>query len=110
MVSFILLRKNLPNIDRPYRSPVGIPGAAIGALIALISLAALFWRDDYRPGVVGVAIFYVLALVYFSLAGRNKLVLSPEEEFALTRGKHGHPETEGYGTTHVADIPAGAGD
>ncbi|MBA2643379.1 MAG: amino acid permease, partial [Actinobacteria bacterium] len=110
MVSFILLRRNLPNIDRPYRSPVGIPGAAIGALIALISLAALFWRDDYRPGVVGVAIFYVLALVYFSLTGRNKLVLSPEEEFALTRGKHGHPETEGYGTTRVGDIPAGAGD
>jgi hypothetical protein len=34
-------------------------------------------------------------------------VLSPEEEFALTRGQHGDPGTEGYGTTHVADIPAG---
>jgi ethanolamine permease len=110
MVAFILLRRNLPNIDRPYRSPIGIPGAAIGALIALISLAALFWRDDYRPGVVGVAIFYALALLYFGLAGRNRLVLSPEEEFALTRGEHGHPETEGYGKTSVADIPAGAGD
>lgn len=109
MVSFILLRRKMPNIDRPYRSPVGIPGAAIGALIALISLVALFWRDDYRPGVVGVAIFYLLALIYFSVSGRNKLVLSPEEEFALTRGKHGHPETEGYGTTHVSDIPAGSG-
>ena len=109
MVSFILLRRNLPDIDRPYRSPVGIPGAAVGALIALISLAALFWRDDYRPGVVGVAIFYLLALLYFSITGRNKLVLSPEEEFALTRGHHGHPETEGYGTTHITDIPAGAG-
>ena len=105
MVAFIRLRQRFPNIDRPYRSPVGIPGAAIGAVIALVSLAALFWRDDYRPGVVGVAIFYVLALLYFSLSGRNKLVLSPEEEFALTRGQHGHPETEGYGTTHVADIP-----
>jgi ethanolamine permease len=109
MVSFILLRRKLPNIERPYRSPVGIWGAAIGAVIALISLAALFWRDDYRPGVVGVAIFYLLALVYFGLAGRNKLVLSPEEEFALTHGQHGHPETEGYGKTHVADIPATAG-
>jgi hypothetical protein len=35
-------------------------------------------------------------------------VLSPEEEFALTSGEHGHPETEGYGTTHVTDIQ-GAG-
>jgi hypothetical protein len=33
-------------------------------------------------------------------------VLSPEEEFALTQGQHGHPETEGYGKTHVTDIPA----
>lgn len=110
MVAFIRLRQTMPHIDRPYRSPIGVPGAAIGAVIALISLAALFWRDDYRPGVVGVAIFYVLALVYFSLSGRNKLVLSPEEEFALTKGAHGHPETEGYGKTHVADIPAGAGE
>ena len=108
MVSFILLRKKMPHIERPYVSPIGIPGAAVGAAIALLSLAALFWRDDYRPGVVGVAIFYVLALVYFSLSGRKKLVLSPEEEFALTRGEHGHPETEGYGKTRVADIPADA--
>jgi len=109
MVSFILLRRKLPHIERPYRSPIGEWGAAIGAVIALIALAALFWGDLYRPGVIGVAIFYVLALAYFAVAGRNKLVLSPEEEFALTRGTHGHPETEGYGTTHVADIPAGPG-
>jgi len=31
-------------------------------------------------------------------------VLSPEEEFALTLGEHGHPETEGYGKTSVAEI------
>jgi ethanolamine permease len=110
MVAFIILRRRLPHVDRPYRSPIGIPGAFIGAVIALLSLLALFWRDDYRPGVVGVAIFYALAIIYFGLAGRNKLVLSPEEEFALTSGVHGHPETEGYGKTHVADIPAGAGD
>ena len=106
MVSFILLRRNLPDIDRPFRSPVGVWGAGIGAVIALVSLAACFWRDDYRPGVVGVAIFYLLALLYFGIRGRNQLVLSPEEEFALTRGVHGHPETEGYGTTRVEDIPA----
>jgi ethanolamine permease len=104
MVAFILLRRKLPEIERPYRSPVGEVGAAVAGVIALISLLALFWRDDYRPGVVGVAIFYLLALAYFALAGRNKLVLSPEEEFALTRGEHGHPETEGYGKTHVGDV------
>jgi ethanolamine permease len=110
MVSFIILRRKMPNIDRPYRSPVGVWGAAVGAVIALVSLAACFWRDDYRPGVVGVAIFYLLALSYFGLRGRHQLVLSPEEEFALTRGQHGHPETEGYGTTSVSDIPKDLGE
>jgi ethanolamine permease len=101
MVSFVLLRRNLPDIERPYRSPVGIPGAVVAGVIALIALGALFWRDDYRPGVVGVAIFYALALLYFALVGRHKLVLSPEEEFAMTHGQHGRPELEGYGHAHI---------
>ena len=45
-----------------------------------------------------------LGILYFAIVGRHKLVLSPEEEFALTQGEHGHPQTEGYGTTHVADV------
>jgi ethanolamine permease len=105
-LAFIRLRRNMPNIQRPYRSPVGIFGAAVAGLIALISLVALFLNDAYLPGVYGVAIWFALGLLYFALSGRNKLVLSPEEEFAMTRGEHGHPETEGYGTTHVADTTA----
>ena len=107
--SFIILRRNMPHIDRPYRSPVGVWGAGIAAVIALVSLVAMFWNDDYRAGVYGVAIFYVVALLYFLVIGRHRLVLSPEEEFALTRGEHGHPELEGYGKTRVEDIPAGTG-
>ena len=35
---------------------------------------------------------YVLGVIYFAIAGRNRLVLSPEEEFALTQGERGFPE------------------
>jgi ethanolamine permease len=28
-LSFILLRRRLPNMERPYRSPLGVPGAAL---------------------------------------------------------------------------------
>ena len=69
-----------------------------------VALAALFVREDYRPGVYGVAAWFLLAILYFALVGRHKLILSPEEEFALTRGEHGHPEREGYGQTQVADV------
>jgi ethanolamine permease len=91
MLSFILLRRNLPNITRPYRSRIGVPGAAIGGVIALVSLISLYLDDAYRPGVIGVAIWFVIAVIYFAIAGRNRLVLSPEEEFALTRGERGVP-------------------
>jgi ethanolamine permease len=79
-------------------------GAAIAGIIAVVSLVSLYTNDDYRPGVYGTLIYFVLGIVYFALAGRNRLVLSPEEEFAMTRGEHGHPETEGYGTTRVEDV------
>ena len=55
---------------------------------------------------VGTLIYFVIGILYFAIVGRHRLVLSPEEEFALTQGQHGHPETEGYGQTKVADIPA----
>ncbi|HSL64347.1 MAG TPA: amino acid permease [Gaiellaceae bacterium] len=100
-VSFILLRRRLPEIERPYRSPLGEWGAAVAGAIALVCLIAIFWNDDYRAGVYGVAAFYLVALAYFAVAGRHRLVLSPEEEFAMTSGVHGHPELEGYGVTHL---------
>jgi ethanolamine permease len=103
-LSFILLRRKLPNIVRPYRSPVGIPGAAIAGGIAVIALVSLYLNDDYRPGVVGTAIYFVLGIAYFAFAGRNKLVLSPEEEFALSQGQMGDPQKEGLGGMHVSDV------
>src|SRR5439155_10398399 len=104
MTSFVMLRRNLPNIARPYRSKWGVPGAVVAGGLAAISLVAIFLNSAYRPGVYGVAIYYVLGVLYFAVTGRNRLVLSPEEEFAMTMGEHGHPETEGYGTTHVGEI------
>jgi ethanolamine permease len=101
-LSFIQLRRKLPNIERPFRSPLGIPGAAIAGAIALVSLGAILYNADYRPGVYGTALFYVIAVAYFAVAGRHRLVLSPEEEFAMTGGQHGHPAREGNGTPHLA--------
>ncbi|MCA1727564.1 MAG: ethanolamine permease [Actinobacteria bacterium] len=101
MLSFVLLRKNLPGIERPYRSPIGNLGAVVAGAIALVSLVSLYLDKAYRPGVIGVAIWFVLGILYFAIAGRHRLVLSPEEEFAVTRGEHGHPEREGYGKTEL---------
>jgi ethanolamine permease len=106
-LAFIMLRRKLPNIERPYRSPMGVPGAAVAAVIALVALISLFMNPDYRPGVVGTLIYFVIGLIYFAVVGRHKLVLSPEEEFAMSQGKYGvNLEQEGYGAMSATEIAA----
>ncbi|MGH9198679.1 MAG: amino acid ABC transporter permease, partial [Acidimicrobiia bacterium] len=48
-------------------------------------------------------VWFSVFVIYFAFIGRHRLILSPEEEFAMTRGVHGDPEREGYGTTQVAE-------
>ena len=84
MASFIKLRIVRPDLPRPYRSPLGIPGAVVGALLSLVALFATFSVEDYRPAVWGVAIFLVIGILYFVLYSRHHLVAqAPEEENAL---------------------------
>ena len=52
-------------------------------IIALVTIYFQLADPVYRTGVVGVAIWYALAILYFALRGRQKLILSPEEEFAV---------------------------
>ena len=102
-LSFILLRRKLPE----HRAALPQPGRHLGRghrrghRPRLADLAVLE-RTTTGPGVYGTLIYFVLGIVYFAFAGRNRLVLSPEEEFALTQGEHGRPQSEGYGTTHVS--------
>lgn len=82
-IAFIRLRKMMPNANRPFRSPLGIAGAVIACALSVLTGVALFWNPDNRAGVVGIAIAYLLAVIYFAVVGRNRLVLSPEEQFAI---------------------------
>jgi ethanolamine permease len=85
MLSYILLRIRLPQIERPYRSPLGVPGAILALVIALVTLVTLFVTDPiYRKVVIGAAIWYGLGLLWFAVYARHKLVLAPEESFALS--------------------------
>ncbi|MGB6969522.1 MAG: amino acid permease [Methyloceanibacter sp.] len=82
-LTFIQLRRRFPHIERPYRSPLGIAGAAATVIIALVTIGFQLADPVYRTGVIGVAIWYALAILYFAVHGRKTLVLSPEEKFAL---------------------------
>jgi ethanolamine permease len=87
MISFIILRKNHAHIDRPYVSPLGLWGAAVAGVIALVTLFFLFMNEDYIIGVYGCAVWFLLGVLYFGLYARHAMILSPEEEFAMEQGK-----------------------
>jgi ethanolamine permease len=89
-LSFIVLRQKMPNIIRPYRSPIGVPGAVVTIVVALVTLWYQLQDPVYQKAVMAVAAFYALGIVYFALYGRNQLILSPEEEFALSKGAKAH--------------------
>lgn len=83
-LSFILLRRKLPHIERPYRSHLGIPGAVLTMLIAAVTLYYQLTGDPaYTLGVLWVAAFFAVGIIYFAVFGRHHLILSPEEEFAM---------------------------
>jgi ethanolamine permease len=84
MCSYLKLRRSRPDLPRPYKSPLGAPGAALGALLAVASLVACFSVPEYRYGVAGVAIFLAVAILFFWFHSRHHLVAqAPEEESAL---------------------------
>jgi ethanolamine permease len=82
-ISFIRLRQTHPTIDRPYRSPFGIFGAVLTLVIALVTIWFQFKDPIYKEGVTAVAIWFAVCIAYFFFIGRRRLILSPEEEFAM---------------------------
>lgn len=86
-LTYIQLKRKFPQLDRPYKSPLGVPGAALTVIIALVTIYMQLQDATYRAGVLGVAAWFAIGIAYFALIGRHKLILSPEEEFAMARGE-----------------------
>jgi ethanolamine permease len=106
MIAFLLLRKKFPNAKRPYLSPWGVPGAVIAAVIAALIFVGFLLNPTYLPAIIAIVVVYVVMLVAFAVWGRHRLVMSPEEEYAVSGGLHGDPETEGYGGATEAGLLA----
>ncbi|MGQ0457699.1 MAG: amino acid permease [Hyphomicrobium sp.] len=86
-LSYIQLKNKFPNIDRPYKSPLGSFGAMLTVIIALVTIYMQLQDPVYLDGVLWVAAWFAVGLLYFALIGRHKLILSPEEEFAMSKGQ-----------------------
>ncbi|WP_406404978.1 ethanolamine permease [Streptomyces sp. NBC_00879] len=80
-LSHIVLRRREPNLHRPYRTPGGLLTSSVALVLSLSALVATFLVDK-DAAFIALAV-YVVAIAYFALYSRHKLVASaPEEEFA----------------------------
>lgn len=86
LVSYIILRKKHPHLNRPYRSPWGVPGAVTAAIIAALIFVGFLLNPTYLPAIVAIVVVYAIILIGFAFHYRHRLVLSPEEEYAITDG------------------------
>ena len=88
MIAYVRI-KSMTELERPYVSPLGSAGAIVSGAIAAVTLVFVFVNDEYRPGVYGVALWFAGSLLYFGLYARHRLILSPEEEFAIKTSSDG---------------------
>ena len=105
MVAFVLLRRKFPTAERPYVSPTGVPGAVVAGAIALVTFIAIALNSAYRPAIVAIAVLYAIGLAVFAVYGRHRLILSPEEEYAMSGGLHRDPAHETYGSDLESELP-----
>ncbi|GAB2625605.1 ethanolamine permease [Streptomyces capparidis] len=80
-LSHLVLRRREPGLHRPYRTPGGSVTSGTAFVLACAALVATF-LVDVKAAVTTLAV-YLVAIGYFALYSRHRLVASaPEEEFA----------------------------
>jgi ethanolamine permease len=85
MISFIVLRRREPNLERPFRTPGGVFTAGLALVIALVALGSAFvYGAAPAITITATIVLFLLGLLYFGAYSRHRLVAeAPEEEFAL---------------------------
>ena len=80
MVSHIVLRRNEPDLERPYRTPGGTFTTGIALVLAVAAVIATFFVDEKAAGIT--ALVFLAHMAYYALYSRHRLVAdAPEEEF-----------------------------
>lgn len=87
-VSFLILRKKYPNASRPYVSPWGVPGAWAALIISALAFVGFLLNPTFLPAIYAIIVVYAIMMLMFAVRGRHMLVMSPEEEYAVSGGLH----------------------
>ncbi|KAL7747095.1 hypothetical protein RI367_007591 [Sorochytrium milnesiophthora] len=83
LVVFIRLRYRVKSLPRPWRSPVGVSGAAAGVFVACLSIFGPFAYDPVTTGWIFLSYFVFMAafMLYFYFYAKTRLRNSPEKQF-----------------------------
>ena len=95
-LSHIVLRRREPELPRPYRTPGGLLTSSVAFVLACAAVVATCLVD---PTAAGIALaLYVVAVAYFALYSRHRLVAAaPEEEFAALAAAEAELERDAHG-------------
>lgn len=80
--AYLALRRNCPDLPRPFRSPFGRFGGWLTIAICLVTLVCQIQDPLFLQGSVWVVIWLALALAYYGLIARHRLILTPDEAAA----------------------------
>jgi ethanolamine permease len=82
MLSFLALRRDRPDLNRPYVSPLGATGAMTTLVIAVAACGLMLFQPSYREGMLGCAIIYTLSVLYYVIRRPRPNLAAPEEAFS----------------------------
>jgi len=82
MFSFLVLRRRLPDMKRPFVSVLGATGAMTALVVSLAAGLLAFANGSYHFGMIGCLAIFGAGAIYFRLYARRHLRPSPEEVFA----------------------------
>lgn len=105
MAAFVVLRRRFPDAVRPYVSPTGVWGAVVAGVISFAAFLGIVLNATFQLAVVVFFVVFAVGLAVFALFGRTRLVLSPEEEYAMGGGLAA-PAAEGEQKAAVELEPA----
>lgn len=78
--AFLALRRSYPDLKRPFKSPLGQFGGWLTIGICLVTLICQIQDPLFLQGSVWVLVWLALALAYYAVVARHRLILTPEEE------------------------------
>ena len=80
--AFLVLRRDYPRLPRPFRSPLGRFGGWLTIAICLVTLVCQVQDLRFLQGSFWVVIWLALAIAYYLMVARHRLILTPDEAAA----------------------------